>query len=183
MTKQDVASLALNLTGLWVLLWAGIVSVTPLTHMAITFSRSGRFQWDEFATTVVVTTVAVAMVWVAGGLILRSDRLARWLFPLGEPSTEAASAPSATDYQTIALSVLGAYLAIAGLAGVARMLGSTLTYLSLDSSQSMTMYARYLVPQGFAMVLQVALGWYLFVRPRQVTALWQRLQRPQENDA
>ncbi len=183
MTKQDIASVALKLMGVWLLMWCGMVVMAPLMHVAITLCRSGRFEWNELVTTMVVAPIAGATILVAGGFILCSDRLAKRLFPAGEPSTETVQAPSASDCQAIGLSVLGAYLAIAGLAGVARILGSTLTYLWIDSLSNLPAYAQFLAPQGFAMALQAALGSYLFVQSRRVAALWRRLQRPQEDDA
>jgi hypothetical protein len=181
MTKQDVASLALKVMGVWLLLWCGLTIVVSIVTMVIALFHFEGPGWEEVGTAAGALAVTGVVFWAIGGITLSSDKLAKRLFPADEPLAEAAQAPSTADLQSIAFSVLGTYLVITGLARVVGLLSSVLMFLNQDLFPEGQMHIRRMMPQGLMRALQVALGSYLFVCSGQVAALWSRLQRPREN--
>ena len=178
MTKREVASLALKLSGIYAL----IVSVSSFHTMMFMISSVGAQYADHpgqgpnFALLAIGSVIPLLLLLFLGFyLIAASERLSKRLFPQDVEKDEI-SALSSEDMQTIAFSVVGLLLltrAFPGLCRVILQISSALRFKNFSALITRTG----ILQNSVVAVVQLALGLYLFLGSKGLSGLWHKLQR------
>ena len=178
MTKREVASLALKLSGIY----AFIVSVSSFDTMMFMIASVGAQcadhpgQGPNFALLAVGFVIPLLLLLFLGFyLIAASERLSRHIFPQ-DSAGEKTSPFSSEDMQTIAFSVVGLLLltrAVPGLCRVIFRISSALQYKNFSA----IIIKTGIVQNSVIIVVQLVFGLYLFLGSKGLSGLWHKLQR------
>ena len=173
MTKREVASLALKLSGIY----AFIVSVSSLHTMmymiAMHTNHANRVTISPFwaAGSAISFLFLVFLGWY---LISASERLSRRLFPQ-DVEGDKISAFSSENMQTIAFSIAGLLLLTKAVPGLFQVI------LRISDIYSRNLPLAFskgrLVQEAVVVVVQLALGLYLFLGSKGLSELWHKMQR------
>lgn len=179
MNRQDIATLAFRILGIFMLmqhlyLFLGIFGTfADVLSLPVDLSNvvHGIFMLVYFA---VGPIVALAC-------IFKSRQLARWTFP--EEGQEIASELTASAAQELAFAVVGIWLAFGGLASFTRGIANIWAYSSMYPDTGGPIRTAGGLTQHLAgPVVEIALGAFLFFRYKDVIAFWQRWRRTGSTD-
>ena len=178
MTKREVASLALKLSGIY----AFIVSVSSFHSMMFMIATIGAQYADHpgqgpnCALLAAGSVIPLLLLLFLGFyLIAASERLSRHIFPQ-DSAGEKTSPFSSEDMQTIAFSVVGLLLltrAFPGLCRVILQISSALQHKTLSA----TVIKTGIIQSSVVIVVQLILGLYLFLGSKGLSGLWHKMQR------
>ena len=170
MTKRSIASLAIKLMAVYVL----ILSAPSILSLGAVLGPLGADSslWVLFSAIVSLIIFLGAFIW----LIRRADWFAQKIVPDDE-STEAIDKLTLSEVQAIAFSCIGLLV----LSQTLPALGQQISYIgalkyAADPGVKVPIFASSL-SKILSTVLQLAIGAYLFLSPRGLVELWSRLQK------
>jgi hypothetical protein len=177
MTKREVASLALKLLGIYAFILAISSFHSMMISLAIGAQYTGTTSHDStfFLLAAGSGIPLLLLIFLGWYLIAASERLSKGLFPQ-EVGEDKISALSSEDAQTIAFSVVGLLLltkAVPNLFRVMLRISSALQYKTLSA----TVIKTGIIQSSVVVVVQLALGLYLFLGSKGLSGLWHKLQR------
>ena len=173
MTKREVASLALKLSGIY----AFIVSVSSFRTMMFMIASIGDHPGQGLNSTLLAAGYGIPLLlllFLGWYLISASERLSRLIFPQ-DAAEDKISALSSEDMQTIAFSVVGLFLLTKAVPGLCRVI------LQISDIYHQNLLLGYvkgkLVQDLVVRVVQFSLGLYLFLGSKGLSGLWHKMQR------
>ena len=173
MTKREVASLALKLSGIY----AFIVSVSSVHTMMYMIASIGT-QYDYPGTPPLLAAGSgiplLLLLFLGFYLIAASERLSKRLFPQ-DAEEDKISPLSSEDVQTIAFSIVGVLLLTKAVPGLCRAI---LRIFDMYHRNLPSAFIKEHIVQDSVVMVQLALGLYLFLGGKGLSGLWHKLQRP-----
>ena len=172
MTKREVASLALKLSGIY----AFIVSVSSFRTMMFMIASIGDHPGQGLNSTLLAAGYGIPLLlllFLGWYLISASERLSRLIFPQ-DAAEDKISALSSEDAQTIAFSVVGLLLLTKAVPGLFRVI----LWISDIYSRNLPLAFSKgrLVQEAVVVVVRLALGLYLFLGSKGLSELWHKMQ-------
>ena len=173
MTKREVASLALKLSGIY----AFIVSASSFRTMMFMIASIGDRPAQGPNSTLLAAGYGIPLLlllFLGFYLISASERLSRHIFPQ-DSATEKTSPFSSEAMQTIAFSVVGLLLLTKAIPGLCRVI---LQIFDIYHQNLLLGYVKGKLVQDLVVrVLQLALGLYLFLGSKGLSGFWHKMQR------
>jgi len=169
MNTRSVASLSLKLLGIY-----AIILALPHTQILLFFTQS--FHGRETSPLMIVGYLAPFLLLIATGatLICFSAKLSRLLVSTSDSKSEPET--STSDIQAIAFSIAGVIIAAKAIPRITQIV----TNISLLYNKGLESMAERAIAQawasGLGLVVQLAIGLWLFFGARGLTHMWQRLQ-------
>ena len=177
MTKREVASLALKILGIY----AFIISVSVLQSMVLMIATYSAQYTDHpnrgpglssLATGSIISLLL--LIFLGCFLITASEKLSRLIFPK-DVAEERVLSLASKDAQTIAFSIVGVLLLARA---VPRLFGVIvqISHLCQESPFSRSIKWR-AIESSVVLVVQFALGLYLFLGSKGLSGLWHKMQQ------
>lgn len=178
MTKQDIASLALKLAGIFCFIRA-------IEHMHIVFNTVVPSFYNETMPTVYMmgSFFTLAGLLIAGILlIVLSTRLSKYI--IGPSAGEnITSQLTMEDIQRVAFSIIGVFFMVLALSNIHSILFDIYHISPYQTNHpSLNRYYERLMRDGLTFFLEFGLGFYLFFLGNGLVKLWQRYQ-PMRDDS
>lgn len=188
MTKREIISLFIKLMGVYAL-----VQLVPVIVSAMALLGTSLLQLKEQPLTTLSAgflMLIIPLLWIVLCLRLigKSDWLAERLYPVDAPAGQLTTL-GVQDIQRLGYHFIGLLLVVKSLP---TLIMALYQFLILSGQpyehryQALSMYSH----QWISQALQLAIGLYLFLRPKGLANLWARMQgkvpdyvcsEPQEN--
>jgi len=172
-TKQSVASLAIKLMAVYVMIWA----FPSVIALGATLNQLRGDGTSGFLSGALISFVFLAfLLGVFICLVRRADWLSRKLVPDDE-SFDALNQVTLADIQTIAFCCIGLLVLSRSIPALVQQLSYIGAAKYTAGSESDLKMFSSLFSQLLSTAVQLAIGLYLFLSPKGLTYLWQRLQK------
>lgn len=186
MNRQDIATLAFRITGIFVALSPIRAILGVLATLTWGFSsQMGIEEFLEGPLLMLLLTIVLEGAVAAAGILcfVKSRQLAMKTFPESTVQPEAGIRVSLNEGQELAFSVVGLWFLCVGLAEFAQVLGNV--WVARQASAlvpATTGLVESWVLQFLTPAIYLILGAFLFFRYKDVIALWQRWRRTGSTD-
>jgi hypothetical protein len=175
MTKREIASLAIKLMGVFILL-KSIAYVPQVLGMMFSVMRTEELL---FAISIVMISITMAVIPLAWSLlvIIFSDKAAAWLIKEDNSIENTSSSISKDDVMVVAISCIGLYFIVAA----APVFIHALMNISIFHRQAGSPFVgpssifnvgKQLIAPG----VQVAIGLCLFAGSKGIVKLWKKIR-------
>lgn len=174
MTKREMTSLLIKLMGIYAL-----VQLVPGIVQAMAMFASGAYQFTSqpgmVALVLLMSVFAAPLMWIwlCIWLIRKSDRFAERLYPVDAPAGQLTTL-GAKDVRRLGYHFIGLMLVIKSLPPLLMILYQLIMLYRLPYEQRYPMSGY--SSQWIVLLLQLAIGLYLFLYPKGLANLWIRLQ-------
>lgn len=166
MTKREIASLAIKLMGIFILLRS--ISYAPMI-----FGNAFQVGAGLLATVMYIFMCIIALAWGVF-IIVFSDRIAKWLIKDDHP-IELPGSVRKEDVMVVVFTCIGLYLIVTAIPSLIVYFSN---FLMFHKARSGVSYSG-----GFhdafrliAPVVQIGLGIWLFAGSRGLVKLWQKIR-------
>src|SRR5262249_49021943 len=112
---------------------------------------------------------------IAIGLWWNAERISRAVLP-SETSVDTSSLRDLQRIETTAFAILGVYVLVFAIAGVALLLANFLPSLSRETLPGASRFGVLYLPGVVSSLVQLALGWALVTRPAELARMLARFQ-------
>ena len=176
MTKREIASLAIKLMGVFILL-KGIAYVPSVFSVMFSVTRSEGLLFAISIVLISIFMAGIPLVWSLL-IIFLSDKVAAWLIKEDNSIENTSSSISKGDVMVIAVSCIGLYFIVASVPQLIHALMNNAAYMSRHIGRSfvdpagLTSFFRNLI----APVVQIAIGVWLFAGSKGIVKLWKKIR-------
>lgn len=177
MTKREMMSLLIKLMGVYALvqLVPGVVSVLGAIA-GLVF----KFKEQPIVTLSVtwLSMLAAPLLWIGLCIwvIRKSDHIAKWLYPI-DASAGQLTTLNVKDIQHLGYHFIGLLLVVKAFPSFAMMLYQSIMIILFNQSLELQNKTTFAYRQQWVMLsLQLAIGLYLFLRPRGLANLRAKIQ-------
>jgi hypothetical protein len=179
MTKREIASLAIKLMGVFILL-KSIVYI-PMSYSGVFYAFQGHTKPGLLNTLfMIMMSTGIALIPVAFSIfiILFSNKAAEWLIKEDAPLEQPHTPVSKGEIMSIAISCLGLYFIIAA---VPQVISGLLNGFSVINRQTATWFTgpyrlMNVCRQMIAPAVQMGLGVWLFLGSKGIIKIWKKFR-------
>ena len=176
MTKREIASLAIKLMGVFILLKS--VATVPLAFIGLLSVGSSEVSWLFRFSMLMMSVVAAVVPLVFSVLvIIFSDTAAEWLIKDDNAIANTDSSINKEDVMMIAIGCIGLYFIVVAVPMFIHAL-INITFLRrhagspfVGDSSIFTIGRQFIAP-----AVQIALGAWLFVGSKGIVKLWKKIR-------
>ena len=175
MTKREIASLAIKLMGIFILLKS--ISYAPMIFGSV---FSGVYRSEEWGLLLTVFYVFIAIISLVWGLfiIVLSDKVAAWLIKEDDDKVvEASGSINKDDVMLVVFSCIGLFIIVTGFPNLMLHLSQFFTVRRAGSdSAAYFSGGTYKALRLVAPVVQIALGVWLFAGAKGLVKFWKKIR-------
>ena len=177
MTKREIASLAIKLMGVFILLKS--IAYVPMAFWATLSTMPSEAEW-LFRISMVMMSVVAAVIPLAWSLLIIffSDKAAAWLIKKDNSIENASTTISKDDVMVMAVSCIGLYFIVASVPQLIHALMNNAAYMSrhigrsfVDPAGLMSFFRNLIAP-----AVQIAIGVWLFAGSKGIVKLWKKIR-------
>ncbi len=176
MTKREIASLAIKLMGVFILLKS--IAYVPMAFWATLSTMPSEAEWlfRIFMVMMSVAAAGIPLVWSLL-IIFLSDKVASWLIKDDNSIENASTTISKGDVMVIAISCIGLYFIVAAAPMFIRVLMNISIFHRHTESPFVGSSTVFNIgKQLIAPAVQIALGVWLFVGSKGIAKFWKKIR-------
>ena len=172
MTKREIASLAIKLMGVFILLKS--ISYVPMAYSGMFYAvREGNNAGILQTVLILMMSTAMAVVPLAFSIlvIVLSDKAAAWLIKEDNSIENASTSISKTDVMAIVISCIGLYFIVNTTPRFIHALITIRRYPHTPFPNLLNVGRELIAP-----AVQIALGVWLFVGSKGIAKFWKKIR-------
>lgn len=170
MTKREVASLVIKLTGIYILI--RYAAYLPSLLMPLYYAKYTDF--NSWVPALLATAVSIIYLGVCVIIVLKSDKISAKIISVDKEMNLTLSITK-SDIMTIAFCCIGLIV----LVNVIPQLASTATEHFLYKKNPNNMPSNYhfrIIPKLVGNIIQLVIGIWLFLRAKGLAEIWRRIR-------
>lgn len=178
MTKREIASLAVKLMGVFILLKS--IGYLPMTYSGVFYAFQGHHVDLLQSLFMIMMSTVMALIPLAFSIliIVLSDKVAAWLIKDDTAAEATGSSITKGDVMAIAVSCIGLYFIVSAAPGLVTALMNNAARMRqqmgisfVDPSGTMNLLRSLIAP-----AVQLGLGIWLFVGSKGIVKIWRKIR-------